>query len=501
MIACLVFGILLALGVPAGAQEVAEEELRSADREIQFENYSGPYERIDTAEEIKAIGFLLAGSLKQDGRTGRFLTKYTLLRALDPREQGKFDADILSIEAEARVDHIDNVRRILAGYLEGAFAYSAADARLLARFATVYNAVYRGNLGYFGTKYKAVVMSHLSARNAGISTRYYEWPGATRLLIPLTTGAAEGKLGSLSTKELTEKGVIEEMRRQPDKGLEERKDMVELKEREIEEKQAEAQEAQKELAAEKAELEKREAEAAAAATPEEKAETEAAVAAQKEEVKKAEAAVAEKKAEVAAKEAEVAEERTGIIADEKARELAGEGAGAATAGAFALADQLYFLKVRPRERSGSISGTLSILDPGPPGVKLTSPVDYVRGRAFYFFKDSILVVAQERSPGGAAYLFQLNPLTLEPIKRSAEEVYADSFVLIQGGAIYAVLKSGNDFRLGRFDENLALAARSPMSVDRDSSLALFADRVYASSASRDILALDAQDLSQQAVVK
>jgi hypothetical protein len=494
----LVFGILLALGLPAGAQEVAEEELRSADREIEFENYSGPYARIDTAEEIKAIGFLLAGSLKQDGRTGRFLSKYTILRALDPREQGKFDADILSIEAEARVDHIDNVRRILGGYLEGAFAYSAADARLLARFATVYNAVYRANLRYFEAKYKAVVMSHLTARNAGISTRYYEWPGATRLLIPLTTGAAEGRLSSLSTTELTEKEVIEEMRRQPDKGLEERKDMVELKEREIEEKQAGVEEAQKELAEEKAELEKREAEAAVAPT-EEKAE--AALKAQEEEVKRAEAEVAEKQAEVAAKEAEVAEERGGIIADEKAREIAGEGAGAAAAGVFALADQLYFLKVRPRERSGSISGTLSILDPGPPSVKLTSPVEYVRGRAFYFFKDTLLVVAQESSAGAPAHLLLLNPLTLEPDKRSAEEVYADSFVLIQGGAIYAVLKSGNDFRLGRFDENLKLAARSPVSVDRDSSLALFAGRLYVSSAPRNILALDAQDLSQQAVVK
>jgi hypothetical protein len=92
-------------------------------------------------------------------------------------------------------------------------------------------------------------------------------------------------------------------------------------------------------------------------------------------------------------------------------------------------------------------------------------------------------------------------LTLEPVKRSSEEVYADSFVLIQGGAIYAVLKSGNDFRLGRFDENLKLAARSPMAVDPDSSLSAFAGRVYVSSAARDILALDAQDLSQQAVVK
>jgi hypothetical protein len=491
-------GILLALGLPVGAQDVAEQELRSVDREIQFENYSGPYTRIDTAEEIKAIGYLLAGSLKQDGRTGRFLTKYTILRALDPRERGKFDADILSIDPEARVDHIDNVRRILAGYLEGAFRYSAEDGRLLARFATVYNAVHRGDIPYFGSKYKAVVMSHLDKRNAGISIRYDEWPGATRLLIPLTSEAAEGRLSSLSTTELTEKKTIEEMRKQPDMGLEERKDMVELKEREIEEKKAEAQTEAERVEEAKGELAKKEAEAAAATSPAEKAEKGKEVAEKKEEVKQAEAAVAEKEAEVAAKEAEVAKERAEIISDERSREAKGGEAKAAAAG---LADQLFYLKVRPREASGSISGSLSILDPVPPAVKLTSPVDYVRGRAIYFFKEAILVVAQEGSPRAPARLLLLDPLGLKPLKRSGEELYPDSYVLIQGGSIYAVVKSGNEYYLARFDENLAQAALSSVAVDRDSSLALFADRVYVNSAGRQILALDAGDLSEKARVR
>jgi hypothetical protein len=499
MIACLILGLWLALGGNAGAQQVAEEELKSADREIEFINYTGPYDRIDTAEEIKAIGYVLAGSLKQDGRTGRFLTKYSILRAMDPKEKGKFDADILSIDPDARVDHIDNVRRILAGYLEGAFRYAPEDARLLARFATVYNAVYRGNLEYFGSKYKTVVMSHLTSQNAGISTRYNEWPGATRLLVPLTAEAAEGKLSSLSTTELTEKKVVEEMRKQPDMGLEERKDMVELKEREIEEKQAEAQAEGKRLEESKAELAQKEAEVATAAGPGEKAELEKEVAAKREEVKQEEAAVAEKEAAVAAKEAEVAKERAEIISDERSREA--KGGEARAAAAVSLADQLYYLKVRPREASGSISGSLSILDPGPPTVKATSPVAYIRGRAFYFFKEAILVVAQEGSPNAPARLMLLDPLSLQPVKRSSEELYAESFVLIQGGSIYAVVKSGREYRLARFDDNLVQAARSASAVDKDSSLSLFADRVYVNSASREILALDARDLSQKAQVR
>ncbi len=498
MIACLVLGLWLALGGSAGAQQVAEEELKSAGSEIQFINYAGPYERIETAEEIKAIGYLLAGSLEQDGRAGRFLDKYTILRAVDPKEKGKFDADILSIDREARVDHIDNVRRILGGYLEGAFRYAADDARLLARFATVYNAVHRGDLPYFGSRYKAVVMSHLDRRNAGIAIRYDQWPGATRLLIPLTSEAAEGRLSSLSTTELTEKKTIEEMRKQPDMGLEERKDMVELKEREIEEKQAEAAAAEKQVEEAKEELAKKEAEAAAAATPAEKAEKEKEVAEKKGEVKQAEAAAAEKQAEVAAKEEEVAKERAEIISDEREREAKGGEAKAAAAG---LADQLFYLKVRPREASGSISGSLSILDPVPPAVKLTSPVDYIRGRAFYFFKEAILVVAQEGSPGAPARLVLLEPLGLAPVKRSSEELYADSFVLIQGGSIYAVVRSGREYRLARFDDNLVRAAISSTAVDRDSSLALFAGRIYVNSAGRQILALDAADLSEKARVR
>jgi hypothetical protein len=498
MIACLVLGLWLALGVNAGAQQVAEEELKSADREIEFINYSGPIERFDTAEEIKAIGYVLADSLRQDGRVGHFLTKYSILRAIDPKEKGKFDADILSIDPDARVGHIDNVRRILAGYLEGAFRYGLEDARLLARFATVYNAVHRGDLGYLGSKYKALVMSHLSAQNAGIALRYDQWPGTTRLLIPLASEAAEGRLSSLSTTELTEKKVIEEMRKQPDMGLEERKDMVELKEREVEEKQAEAQAESQRLEQAKTELEKKEAELAAAETPAEKGALKEEVAAKREEVEKAEAAVAEKEAAVEAKEAEVAEERAAIISDERSREAMG---GEAKAAAVSLADQLYYLKVRPREASGSISGSLSILDPGPPAVKLTSPVAYVRGRAFYFFKEAILVVAQEGSPNAPARLMLLDPLSLKPVKRSGEELYVDSHVLIQGGSIYAVVKSGNEYHLARFDENLAQAALSSVAVDRDSSLALFADRVYVNSAGRQILALDAADLSQKAQVR
>ncbi len=491
-----VFVLLAALGL--SAQEVAEEELRSVDREIVFVNYEGPYERIDTADEIRGLGWYLASVLKQDGSRASFLLKYSVIRAVDPEEAGKFDADIFSVDPDAKVDHIDNVRRILAGYLEGAFAYPAEDARTLARFATIYNAVYRGNLDYFAEKYKALVLSYLTRQNAGISTKYFEWPGATKMLVPLTTEAGKGVLGSLSTTELTEEKVIEEIRKQPDMGLEDRKDMVELKEREVEEKQERLEEEKAELEESRAELQETREELAQAGTEVERERLEAEVAEQEREVREREAAVAAREEEIRAKEEEIAEERESIISDERARDLQPRGP---EAGAFAFSDQLYYLKVRSREPSGSITGTLSILDPVAGEVQVTSPVSHIRGRAFYFFRDSIVVVGHESSAASPARLMRLDPLTLKETGRSWEEIYPESYVLLQASSIYAVFRSGEEYRLGRFDQELALISQSEQVVDRDSAFFLFGDRVYVNSGQRDILVLNRENLSSEGLIR
>ena len=404
-----ILSILVILAVVGlHAQEVVEEELRSVDREIVFINYEGPYDRIDTADEIKGLGWYLANVIGQNKERASFLLKYSVIRAIDPAEQGKFDADIFSIDRDAKVDHIDNVRRILAGYLEGAFDYSAEDARTLSRFATIYNAVHRGQLEYLSDKYKALVLSYLTRQNAGLSTKYFEWPGATRMLIPLTAEAAKGVLGSLDTTELTEEKVIEEMRQQEDMGLEDRKDMVELKEREVEEKldrleeeKAELEEAEEKLAESREQLEE-------ARTREDRERLEAEVAEREREVSEREAEVVETEAAIEAKEEEIAEEREQIISDERAQEAQPR---RAEAGTFAFSDQLYYLKVRPRASDGSVTATLHILDPVASEVQMSSPVSHIRGRTFYFFKSSILVIGHESGATSAARLMLLEPLT------------------------------------------------------------------------------------------
>ena len=500
-----IFFLLLMLSAfSLGALDVDVEELKSAGRDVIFVNYEGPHERIDTAAEIKGVGRFLAESLKRTGTVGKYLLKYRIIRAVDEGQQGKFDADIFSIDADAKVDHIDNVRRILTGYLEQAWGYSAEDARLLAVFATVYNGVNRGNLDYFKDRYKDVVLSHLSAGNAGLSLRYFEWPGATRLLIPLSEGAAKGDLSALSTTELTEEKVIEDLRKGEDMGLEDRKEMVELKEREVDEKKEELQKEREQVERVREELEekKEELETGQAATEQLKE-----VEAKEKELEKAEAEVKEEEQAIKEKEREIADERAGIIADERSKD---EKQSTVETGAVVeekkgpavFADNLYFLNVQGRSAGGT-SSSLSILDPESETVSTSSPITRITRRAFYFFKDRILVVARASVGSSQSKLYLLDPETLQQAAQSRDTVYSESTVLIQSGVVYAVIEaeSGGSYRLGKFGDQLELLAGSRVSLDKDTAIALFGSKVYIKAADGKITVLHADDLSQAGVIQ
>ncbi|MCA1951337.1 MAG: hypothetical protein LDL24_12245, partial [Treponema sp.] len=241
--------------------EVDKAELESTrNSNIIFINYEGPHARIETREDIRGIGYALgrvikAGALRA-GNTNRYFAVHSV-----SSNKALLDADIFGLGIDVGVDHIRNLRLILQGYLEGAYDYSAADAALLAQFITIYNAVYRGNWNYFTTRYAPNVVAELTKEKAGLSIRFDEWPGKALIVIPLATGQA-GSLSAVDTSKITEKPVIEQLKKDENLGLDARKGMVDLKEREAQEakqtaqvqKEAIAQEEAK-LAAEKAALE------------------------------------------------------------------------------------------------------------------------------------------------------------------------------------------------------------------------------------------------------
>ena len=219
-------------------------EIESASgSNIVFVSYEGPSSRIDSLADIKAIGSGLGKAIAASGQGSARAgddRRYRVIRAIDSSVKEGLDADIVVLGPDSQVDHIRNLRWIVSSYLVSAWGYSEKDASTLATFITVYNAVHRGDLKYFSSKYKPVVQKELSADNAGLALKYTEWPGKTRIVVPLSGGAKVGSLGAIDTGAVSDKAVKESLKAQPDKGVADRQALVDVKEREAAQKQADA---------------------------------------------------------------------------------------------------------------------------------------------------------------------------------------------------------------------------------------------------------------------
>lgn len=320
----LIFAVLAAFSAgELRSLEVDIDEFKGI-KKIEFVNYKGPNKREDPLNEIYAIGRTLAqGAKPRTGEPFRYLMKYSVVRAVAKDEPEKLSADILSIDKEAQVDHIDNVRRITAGYLTEMYGYTHKQAWALAVFISYYNAVHRGDTGYFDTVYKKAVMKHIGPNNAGISTKYSDWPGATKMLVPLTEAAKRGGIDAIDPFALTDEKTKKELRK--DDRVPERKEIVDLKDKAIEKDKADLSRKKEDIDRKKSELEKDKAaiEKDKAAIDKEKAD----LAKKEEGIKKDKEAAAaitdpekrkEKESEIAKKEKDAAAEKEGLKKDEKA---------------------------------------------------------------------------------------------------------------------------------------------------------------------------------------
>jgi hypothetical protein len=224
--------LFLAGTVLYGQDSIDYGELESVPGQVEFIDNTAVPAQIDTRQQIVDIGVAL-GVAAQAGAAGD-TERYFVIHRLHPAEFDRLDGDILGLGPAAGVDMIRNLRLIIQGYLEGAYGYSAADAALLSEYITVYNAVYRQNRAYFSRRYKTPLLADLTEGMEGLSTRWDEWAGNTLIVIPLQTAEA-GSLSAIDTTAITGGDVVNELRKEDDMGLEERRLMVELKEREAEE--------------------------------------------------------------------------------------------------------------------------------------------------------------------------------------------------------------------------------------------------------------------------
>jgi len=485
---------------------------------VEFVNYEGPYTIIETRAQIRSIGYNLGLTVKAGSVRGGALNRYFVIHSVSEADGFKLDADIFGLGVDVGVDHIRNLRLIIQGYLEAAYDYTERDAALLAEYITIYNAVYRGDLDFFSSRYKNPVMDNLTQEKAGLSIRYDEWPGKALIVIPLGTGLG-GPLSSIDTSTISDSRVTEQLRQEPDMALDQRKDMVDLKERESDEASQQAaitreaiQQEEERIAREREQARQQEQQARQeqqqvaqereqpGADQEALDERQTAAEQQQQEARQRQEEL--DRQEEAVEEQRSEAERQDTFAEQKSSEAQEERQQIAE-------DQQSMINQEPLPSQAEGILGVSILTPNTSLgriVKLDSdtgretqrsPLNTINVRTVILINNRIFAIAGENRGNGAIRLVEVNSSTLEMQKQGDDDIAPQSLLWNNGQDLYAVINTGGNLYLARFNTDLELQARSSMTVHPFASV-LFSDSyIITQRADGSAVLLNMRDLSEK----
>jgi len=470
------FVLLVAL-VPAllTAQGVDQDELSSAlEKTINFENFSGSHSRINTLAEIQAIGRALAAGFQRANESQKnFSGKYIVYHILGTDKETGKAADILEFTADSGVDHINNVRRIVAAYLTAAYGYSDKEAATIALFVTVYNAVHRGNIVFFKERYKASVLKVIRPDSAGIALSYREWPGKTQLFIPLASGIKEGTTAAttVSAKDLITAEVLETVRDKTDKGIEERKDIAKVIDTAVDAEQALIDQKKQDLAKQEAALKQKEADIANKTAADTKTAVDTKVtttdskpptstttsdevdklAVDRKKLEDEKAALTKREAENSAASATSQELRATT-----AKDIADQDTAVVTQQSLAL----FSLA---REQAGYIVSSIRRINVQTGEVVAENKELEISGRTVLNHAAGLIVIAADKGLGALVLLDSNN---LKELKRGNVPVsFKGDLVLVDLKTALAVVQDKGEWYVAAFDDDLKLTLQSGLPVD------------------------------------
>ena len=447
----LLISLAFAAGLPALEVNRPELEVSGSIDSVQFENYGGPHAVIDSAAAIVNIGTELGREAAADIENFAVIrpgAKYSLIHAVDLSTTEKLDADILVLNRNAGVDHIKNLRRIITGYLQAAYGYETDDAEVIATFITVYNAVYRKDIGMFEERYKQVVLDNVTADKVGLSTNWADWAGNSQIVIPLND--VQGGISAVDTTVISDENVVNVLRQEDDKAVDLREDMLEIKEKETASATEKAQEAQKAAAQERKEgnQEKAEEFAKESAVQQEIADR------KNEEVKTEQKALEEDKKELGIAVPEV-EDTSNYLT-----------------GLFVVneASNLYTL-ITVNGLTGEVVRKSSVNQIRGKTVYVVSDITITQeGDVYEFYDDMYLAMCGVNDGHSVPRLCLIDSDALE-LKKQSTEILSDSSQLIErNGDYYVVVKSGDKHYVACYAKDLTLKNMSSLEVSPSTPL-------------------------------
>ena len=458
---------------------VNKDELQKGQSEaIRFENYGGPHAVIESASSIVNIGVRLGRQVAESSEEVVFAgedEKYSVRHLVDSSDSTGLDADVFYINSRAGVDHIDNLRRILKGYLMTAYDYSEEDADTLSVFVTIYNAVYRSQIENFSSKYKKLVLDWLDSESVGLSTNWEDWAGKTQIVIPL--GILTGGEAVVETSEISDDKVVEALRKEEDKAVQLRENLAQIKEREASTAGEKAKVAQKGAAQEKKEGNKAGAEKRSKVSSEQQL-------------------IADKKGDEARNEREV-------ISKDKIEAKKSE-SEKAQAEKIKCLTSLFVVNEKERLYS------LMSVNPKTGEIVKKSALKQIREKNIYpvnnvtiaseegnvlSYAELFLVLCGVNDNHSAVKLCLVDPDSLE-IKKQSSETLSDYSSLVQyGDSFYAIIEEKDGCYLASFDKNLSLKKKSSVLVSPSSPINIFEQGVVVTGGKGRPILLSHSDFS------
>jgi hypothetical protein len=486
---------LILLTAASGFAQVDQGELQDLPP-VTFINFEGPYSRIDTREQIRQIGVGLGQLISNDQERAGALGRYFVIHSVSGEDGTKIDADIFGLGVDAGVDHVRNLRTIIQGYLQTAYGYNARDALLLAEYITIYNAVYRGGWDYLTGRYKQPVITNITREKAGLSIRYDEWPGRTLLLIPLGIGG----LSSVDTSVISDKRVIEEMRKDDDMGLEQRRDMVDLKEREADDAEQRARIEREAIREEERKVAEERRDIAQERQRTEEDENAGRITSQEaqdrnDELNRREEAVNQQERENEQRRDDA--QRQDNFAEQKREEAQQDRRDIAEDQQAAIIEDATggFLGVMIEKQD--YMGRLIRFNTSGREIK-RSPLDSIHVRTLTLLNGKIYCIAGENRGNGAVRLIEINQTNLEMARQGDDDLAPGSLLWVNNNDLYAITVNLNDNScyLGRFNSNLALQAKSTVKIHKNASVIIQQDRLLSQDEKGGVLILNSADLKQ-----
>ena len=516
--------LVLCCLMPLYSVDVNVSELDAiAEVDIDWENFEGPVADPDTAAAIAGIGVFLGEpemSEVDDAPDERdYFGKYRVVRSVT--DEDGLDADVFYILEDAEVNHIDALRLIVSGYLQQQYGYTSADAALIARYLTIYNAVHRGDLEFFSDRYTASVAGLLTTSGVGIAQTFREWPGQTEIVIPLTDDA-DG-LDALDPGQLLDPDVISLLREREDMSLEERRQLVDLVDRVIEEQEQAIEEAEEAIeeeqqqidqeqdrierereeiseqrdtadADEQEQIEEREDELDQ--QQDELAEREEELEEQREEVREQQEEVEQAREQAEEEREQIATDTEEVVQREEAEEQEGQEEQQEQDQAEEATPQtpVYFLRVAQPDGAAEPVAELVQVLPATGELVSDDGIANIRGRRLLTLGGQRLAIIGSGSSASLA-LIDLESFAISV--EGEDEIFPGSALTVHNNEIFAVLRDEGAWHLGRFSNDLSLIERSAVEVEPYTYIQVEGPEVWIQASDGTISSLSIQGLDEE----